>query len=615
MELLLLTADPTPASVLPAVDLLPVRVRSAAPEAASLVTSGPYDLVLLDARHDLAAARTLCRLLGTDGLAVSILAIVTEGGMVAIGPEWGVSDVVLATAGPAEVHARLRLLAARTSHSANSGLISLGDLTIEEDTYTARLRGRAAGAHLQGVRAAQVPRPAPGPGLHPGAAGHRGVGLRLLRRHPNRRRACPAAAGQARSRARGTDRDRPQRRLQDGAAGPDPPLRDESAGAPVVNAGRRDAIGHRRLVAGRVRDDVPRSREIGRPRRRRRRRRADLRPRARRGRAPGRATCPLPGAAAAAGRRRGRAPARDPAEVAVDPAAGGRAGHRAARGPRSTGRAPVWAHGDLPAARRSPPGSDLRRDPGVAADAPDRCRSTAVAVAELAAGVRIRTFVPGQDEAAFLGSTPGPSPGTRSRAGWTWPGCAPRWPRTGSTRRASSSPSPITATSCSASTGPRCIPTEPGPDGGPPGDRRGLRAGRRPGRRCPRAGQPLARGGSGHLARAWAGHRDALRRGDNDRAVRLYERSGFTVATCATWSTARPPDLTARQRARCMRTHGCAAGRLPPTATPCGSPAVHLPWGLRSTGRLPSECDPARSAPLAAGSDADERANPTEELA
>ena len=142
MDLLLLTADPLPATVLPAVDLLPVKVRAAAPEAASLVTSGPYDLVLLDARHDLAAARTLCRLLGSDGLAVSILAIVTEGGMVAIGPEWGVADMVLVSAGPAEVHARLRLLAARTAGAANSGLITLGELTIEEDTYTARLRGR-----------------------------------------------------------------------------------------------------------------------------------------------------------------------------------------------------------------------------------------------------------------------------------------------------------------------------------------------------------------------------------------------------------------------------------------------------------------------------------------
>lgn len=142
MDLLLLTADPAPETVLPAVDLLPVKTRSAAPEAASLVTSGSYDLVLLDARHDLAAARTLCRLLGADGLAVSILAIVTEGGMVAIGPEWGVADVVLASAGPAEVHARLRLLVARTTSSSNSGIISLGELTIEEDTYTARLRAR-----------------------------------------------------------------------------------------------------------------------------------------------------------------------------------------------------------------------------------------------------------------------------------------------------------------------------------------------------------------------------------------------------------------------------------------------------------------------------------------
>ena len=143
MELLLLTTAATPTSVLPAVDLLPVRVRSAAPQPAALLTAGPYDLLLLDARHDLAAARTLCRRLAADGLAVPILAIVTEGGMAAIGPDWYVCDVVLSSAGPAEVHARLRLLAARTTTTtANSGTISVGDLTIEEDTYIARLRGR-----------------------------------------------------------------------------------------------------------------------------------------------------------------------------------------------------------------------------------------------------------------------------------------------------------------------------------------------------------------------------------------------------------------------------------------------------------------------------------------
>ena len=142
MEVLLLTTDPTSTTVLPAVHVLPVKVRSAAPEPASLLTAGPYDLLLLDARHDLAAARTLCRRLAADGLAVPIVAIVTDGGMAAIGPEWFVSDVVLSSAGPAEVHARLRLLAVRTANSANLGTISLGDLTIAQDTRIARLRGR-----------------------------------------------------------------------------------------------------------------------------------------------------------------------------------------------------------------------------------------------------------------------------------------------------------------------------------------------------------------------------------------------------------------------------------------------------------------------------------------
>ena len=54
MELLPLTTDPTSTTVLPAVHLVPVKVRSAAPGPASLVTAGPYDLLLLDARHDLA---------------------------------------------------------------------------------------------------------------------------------------------------------------------------------------------------------------------------------------------------------------------------------------------------------------------------------------------------------------------------------------------------------------------------------------------------------------------------------------------------------------------------------------------------------------------------------
>ena len=70
MELLLLTADPDPGSVLPALTLLPHGVRTAAPEVAALLDAGPHDAVLVDARTDLVAARSLCRLLGSTGMDV-----------------------------------------------------------------------------------------------------------------------------------------------------------------------------------------------------------------------------------------------------------------------------------------------------------------------------------------------------------------------------------------------------------------------------------------------------------------------------------------------------------------------------------------------------------------
>ena len=45
----------------------------------------------------------------TAELGVPVLAIVTEGGLTALRHDWGVDDVLLDTAGPAEVDARLRL--------------------------------------------------------------------------------------------------------------------------------------------------------------------------------------------------------------------------------------------------------------------------------------------------------------------------------------------------------------------------------------------------------------------------------------------------------------------------------------------------------------------------
>jgi DNA-binding response OmpR family regulator len=145
MELLLLTSatDP-PAEIVPALGLLLHTVRTAPAEAAAL-PDFPADAVLVDGRRDLARARELCRLLRDASVAAPVIAVLTEGGLAAVTADWGVDDVLLHTAGPAEVEARLRLVAGRQASQAPAAPdeIRAGDLAIDEATYTARLRSRA----------------------------------------------------------------------------------------------------------------------------------------------------------------------------------------------------------------------------------------------------------------------------------------------------------------------------------------------------------------------------------------------------------------------------------------------------------------------------------------
>jgi DNA-binding response OmpR family regulator len=149
--LLLLTNAMTPSSeVLPALGLLGHSVRVAPLEVSALLDetgSQPADAILVDARRDLVQARSLCRLLRTTGVSAPVFAVLTEGGLVALTAEWGVDDVLLDTAGPAEVDARLRLATGRVataeSAAAEPGVVRAGELTIDEGTYTCRLRGRA----------------------------------------------------------------------------------------------------------------------------------------------------------------------------------------------------------------------------------------------------------------------------------------------------------------------------------------------------------------------------------------------------------------------------------------------------------------------------------------
>jgi DNA-binding response OmpR family regulator len=145
--LLLTNASGASSDVLPSLALLGHTVRLLPLDPAALVDAPAADVVVLDARRDLVDARATARVLRTTGASAPVLAVVTEGGLAAVAADWGVDDVVLDGAGPAEVEARLRLAIGRTEAARGatpgSGEIRSGELAIDDATYQARLGGRA----------------------------------------------------------------------------------------------------------------------------------------------------------------------------------------------------------------------------------------------------------------------------------------------------------------------------------------------------------------------------------------------------------------------------------------------------------------------------------------
>jgi len=107
--------------------------------------SAARDVVLVDARRELAAARSLCRRVRLTGISAALIAVVTEGGLTALTSEWGLDEVIVDTAGPAEVEARIRLVIGRLAAAGDTdeAPIEAGDLVIDEVAYSAKLRGRA----------------------------------------------------------------------------------------------------------------------------------------------------------------------------------------------------------------------------------------------------------------------------------------------------------------------------------------------------------------------------------------------------------------------------------------------------------------------------------------
>jgi DNA-binding response OmpR family regulator len=150
MASLLLLTDSLQSSseVLPALGLLQHHIRVLPAQATLLIDAPDCDAVLVDGRQDLAPTRSLCRIIRTTGIGVPLVLVMTEGGLTAVTAEWGVDDVVLVSAGPAEVEARLRLatgrLAAASDEVPDAHVIRGGGVEVDEGSYLATIEG----AHL-----------------------------------------------------------------------------------------------------------------------------------------------------------------------------------------------------------------------------------------------------------------------------------------------------------------------------------------------------------------------------------------------------------------------------------------------------------------------------------
>jgi DNA-binding response OmpR family regulator len=150
--LLLTGTHETAADILPSISLLDhvVTVGPATPDA--LLTParavGPPDVVLIDARAHLVKAKELLGQLAAADLGIPLLVVISEGAWAAITAEWGVDDVLLHTAGPGEVEARIRLAVGRVASPVAAASpdtpaveVRSGELVIDETTYSARIRG------------------------------------------------------------------------------------------------------------------------------------------------------------------------------------------------------------------------------------------------------------------------------------------------------------------------------------------------------------------------------------------------------------------------------------------------------------------------------------------
>lgn len=157
-DVTLMTSCASPAMVLPSLALLSHRVRVLALNAASVAKVPERTILLIDARNDFMTAKSLCGMLHAAEYTVPIILVITEGGFTVVNSSWGISDVIVTNATPAEVEGRLRFAAQKGLLAevnlrnnkqefdgmdvSDDGQVSAGDLVIDTRGYTVSVYGK-----------------------------------------------------------------------------------------------------------------------------------------------------------------------------------------------------------------------------------------------------------------------------------------------------------------------------------------------------------------------------------------------------------------------------------------------------------------------------------------
>ncbi|QIK62894.1 response regulator transcription factor [Leucobacter viscericola] len=142
MQLLCLT-DRDPADSLPGLDLLPHEIRTSPLSLRVPDTMADrFDAILIDGTLDPRRARTASMSL-IDSTETPRVVVLSEVALPVLTTDWGVRDLLLPTASPAEIELRLRLLERPSlADETPSPAVQAAGVVIDESNFIARVYGR-----------------------------------------------------------------------------------------------------------------------------------------------------------------------------------------------------------------------------------------------------------------------------------------------------------------------------------------------------------------------------------------------------------------------------------------------------------------------------------------